>query len=57
MAAITLKRDPQYCLLEGEVEKSEPPPEGGEGGSQFPWLIVILVLLCVYGLYYYNKNS
>ena len=26
MAAITLKQVPQHCLLEGEVEKSEPPP-------------------------------
>ena len=56
MAAIKKKQVPQYCLLEGEVEKPEPPPQP-EGGSQFPWLIVILVLLSVYGLYYYNKNS
>ena len=54
MIAIKIKQVPQYCLLDAEVEKPEPPPEEG---SQFPWLIVILVLLSVYGLYYYNKNS
>ena len=57
MIAIRLKQVPQYCLLEGEVEKPEPPPPQPEEGSQFPLLIVILVLLSVYGLYYYNKNS
>ena len=57
MAAIKQKQVPQYCLLEGEVEKPEPPPPQPAGGSEFPWLIVILVTLAVYGLYYYNKKS
>ena len=57
MIAIRLKQVPKYCLLEEEVEKPEPPPPQPEEGSEFPWLIVILVVLAVYGLYYYNKNS
>ena len=56
MAAIRKKQVPQYCLLEGEVEKPDPPPPPKPGGG-FPWLIVILVVLAVYMLYYYNKNS
>ena len=54
MAAIKIKEIPKYCLLEEEVDKPEPPPQPAGG---FPWLIVILVALAVYGLYYYNKNS
>ena len=56
MSAIKLKMVPKYCLREGEVEKPDPPPQPA-GGSEFPWLVVILVVLAVYMLYYYNKNS
>ena len=57
MSAIRLKMVPKYCLLEGEVAKPDPPTPQPAGGSESPWLIVIVVVLAVYGLYYYNKNS
>jgi hypothetical protein len=55
MAAIKQKQVPQYCLLEGEVEKPEPPPPQPGGGSEFPWLIVILVVISVFGLLLQQK--
>ena len=57
LTAVRERKVPRYCLLDRKVEPLDPSDEEEESEGMNPWLIVILILVAVYGLYYYNKNS
>ena len=57
LTAVRERKVPRYCLLDRKVEPLDPSDEEEESEGMNPWLIVILILVALYGFYYYNKSS